>query len=97
MFKMRGRIKVGAGMYQDFGWGKWPDAACCPLAWKDRRPDPDMVFDVEWNGGGEKGSWHCKADGFGHLKLEGDKGEYGSGSIFVYGFDNVEIEDEVQA
>ena len=90
MFKIRGRIKPGASMFQDFHWGKWPDAAACPLAWGDRRPDPDMIFDVEWHGG-QEAVWELKADGFGHLKLNGDPGVYGSGSITVYGFDGVEL------
>ena len=88
----RGRIKEGAGIFQDHHFGRWP--SCCPpkSEWEgDSNPysakDPDMLFDVEWDGR----CWVCKADGYGHLRSQGDSGEYGSGSIFVKAFDGVEV------
>ena len=88
----RGRIKEGAGIFQDHHFGRWP--ACCPpeSEWVGSSnpycaKDPDMLFDVEWDGR----CWVCKADGYGHLKSQGDPGEYGSGSIYVKAFDGVEL------
>jgi hypothetical protein len=49
MIKMRGRIKVGTSIFQDFGWGKWPDAAIPPLSMGDKPIDADMLFEVEWH------------------------------------------------
>ena len=86
---MKGRIKRGAGIFQDHHFGKWP--AClppgCSTTGKYEADDPDMVFDVEWNGH----HWDCKADGFGYLRSRGDDGEYGNGSIFVADRDGVEL------
>jgi len=88
----RGRIVKGAAISQDFHFGKWPQ--CCPprSEYKDEEYQyltkrPDMIFDVEWNGR----YWDCKADGYGHLRANGEIGEYGNGSIFVFAFDGVEL------
>lgn len=88
----KGRIKPGAGIFQDFHFGKWPN--CCPPRseyegeeYQQRAKDPEMVFDVEWNGR----YWDCKADGYGYLRSQGEAGEYGSGSITVSSFQGVEL------
>jgi hypothetical protein len=88
----RGRIKVGTAIFQDHHFGKWPN--CLPPKreyegeeYQYCAKDPDMVFDVQWNGH----HWDCKADGYGYLRSRGDAGEYGNGSIFVCAFDGVEL------
>jgi len=88
----RGRIVEGAGIFQDHRFGEWPQ--CCPPRseyegdeYQYCAKDPDMVFDVEWNGR----YWNCKADGYGYLRSRGESGEYGSGSILVQEFDGVEL------
>ena len=88
----RGRIVDGAGIFQDHHFGKWPQ--CCPPRseyegeeYQYCAKDPDMIFDVEWNGH----HWDCKADGYGYLRCRGEVGEYGNGSIFVSSFDGVEL------
>lgn len=85
----RGRIITGSPIFQDHHFGKWP--ICCPprseyagAEYQYRAKDPDMVFDVEWNGR----RWECKADGYGYLS---HAGKYGNGSIFVSGRDGVEL------
>lgn len=72
---MRGRIKIGAGIYQDFSFGRWPNCSP-PKEAKDphRADDPDMIFEMEWNGHG----WWCTAPGY------GDKEWYGNGRILVF-------------
>lgn len=89
---MQGRIKRGAGIFQDHHFGKWPN--CCPPKseyegeeYKYEAKDPDMVFEVEWTGN----HWDCKADGYGMLRVRGEAGEYGNGSIFVSSRDGVEL------
>jgi len=89
---MQGRIKRGAGIFQDHHFGKWPN--CCPPRseyegeeYKYEAKDPDMVFEVEWTGR----HWDCKADGYGMLRSRGEGGEYGNGSIFVSDPDGVEL------
>jgi hypothetical protein len=82
--RARGKIKAGAPIFQDFRFGKWPEAATAPISWGDKPIDPDMVFDLELYG--EK--WDCRADGFGY---HAPRGEYGCGSIFVTGIGSVEI------
>jgi hypothetical protein len=73
---MRGRIKVGALITQDFATGRWPA--------KSGGSDtvPDIEFDCKWNGS----FWECIADGYGML---GYAGEYGNGSVFVHDIDGV--------
>lgn len=90
---MQGRIKRGAGIMQDRCFGKWPN--CLPPRseyagekYRYEAKDPDMVFDVEWTGR----YWDCKADGYGMLRVRGEGGEYGNGSIFVHGYDDVYLE-----
>ena len=90
----RVRIKEGSAIFQDRRFGKWPE--CCPPQseyegeeYQYRAKDPDMEFDGEWDGT----RWDCKADGYGHMKLHGDPGEYGNGSIFALGLDSVEVLD----
>ena len=89
---MQGRIKRGAGIFQDHHFGKWPD--CCPPRseyqgeeYQYEAKDPDMVFEVEWTGN----HWDCKADGYGMLRSHGEAGEYGNGSIFVRDRAGVEL------
>jgi hypothetical protein len=74
------RIKEGANIMQDRSFYRWPHIG-------ERVENPEMLFTGEWN---EK-FWTCKADGYGHLKIDGDLGEYGSGSIFISSYDSVEI------
>lgn len=71
---MLGRIKVGARITQDFGFGKWPATR------SGADVDPDMEFDCAWKGT----FWDCRADGYGMLRSRGEVGEYGNGSIFVH-------------
>lgn len=87
-----GRIKRGAGIMQDFHFGKWP--SCCPPGseyedeeYRYEAKDPDMVFDVKREGNG----WVCKADGYGRLRARGEKGEYGNGCILVSDIGGVEL------
>jgi hypothetical protein len=86
---MQGRIKIGAMIGHDRSYGKWP--ACfpsgCSQTGKYEADDPNMIFDVEWKGS----YWNCKADGFGMLRCNGEVGEYGNGSIFVFDRDGVEL------
>ena len=75
---MKGRIKLGAGLMQDYHFGRWPYC----LVPKSQgggyeAKNPNMLFDVEWKGS----YWDCRTDGFG--KTKDGKGEYGCGSIFV--------------
>ena len=74
--KMRGRIKVGAAISHDFGFGRWPNCKA-PKGSKDPNcaDDPNMVFNMKWIGR----MWECTAPGF------GAKEWYGNGSVFVYG------------
>lgn len=88
----KGRIKPGAMMSQDFNYGAWPN--CCPPVreyptgeYRYEAKDPDMVFDVEWNGS----HWECRADGYGNLNPTGDALGYGNGSVLVKQFDGVEL------
>ena len=74
------KIKEGASVMQDRYFYRWPHIG-------QRVENPEMLFAGEWNGK----FWICKADGYGHLKSAGDPGKYGSGSIFVSGYDSVEI------
>ncbi len=74
---MRGQIKKGAGIFQDHLFCRWPDCWTPPK-------DPNMFFDVEWNGI----FWVCEAPGY------GSKEDYGYGSIFVKKFDDVLVVDE---
>ena len=76
---MRGRIKVGTGVMQDHGFGKWPATKA------GDNVDPDMEFQCEWTGI----FWDCRADGHGFLRGRGDIGEYGNGSICVRDKDGV--------
>lgn len=87
-----GRIKLGAPIFQDFHFGKWPN--CLPPEseyegekYQYKAKDPDMVFEVEWKGR----YWDCKADGYGMLRSRGEGGEYGNGTIFVHEIDGVEL------
>ena len=86
------RIKKGAPIFQDYRQGNWPK--CLPPdkeykgePYQRQAKNPDMLFEAGWNGR----YWNCTADGYGHLKFYGDDGEYGNGSIFVYGFSSVDI------
>lgn len=68
----KAKIKVGAGIFHDHWWGKWP--ACRAPNGRDVAENPDMDFTVTYNGN----SFWCKAPGYGDLD-----GKYGNGSIAV--------------
>ena len=74
---MRGRIKVGAAIMQDFAFGHWPQCKA-PKGSKDpdQADDADMVFEMKLT---NTGKVECTAPGF------GARGHYGNGSIFVFG------------
>lgn len=83
------RIKDGASIGQDHGFMRWPK--CCPprSEYIDgenpyRAKDPDMLFIGSWTGK----FWNCVAEGYGNISHNGD---YGSGSIYVFRYDDVEI------
>ena len=83
------RIKKGASIGQDHAFMRWP--ICYPpiseyLPEENpyRPKDPDMLFAGDWNGK----FWNCVAEGYGDTTKNGD---YGSGSIFVFSYDGVEI------
>ena len=78
---MRGRIKIGALISQDHAVGKWPATRT------GDEVDPDMEFDVEWNGK----FWDCRADGIGRRSWLGESGGYGCGSIFVHDKNGIEV------
>ena len=87
-----GRIRVGAAIFQDHRFVKWP--ACCPpkkeyegVEYQHEATNPEMLFEVVWRGS----YWECKADGYGHLRSAGDSGEYGNGSILVGKYEDVEL------
>jgi len=84
--KVKVRIKPGAVISQDHGFFRWPN--CYPPEseypgeeYRCAAKNPDMEFSATWNGS----FWNCKAPGYGEI------GNYGSGSILVRGYDNVEI------
>lgn len=79
----RVRIKVGALVSQDFGYGRWPATK------SGEDVSPDMEFDAEWTGEW----WDCMADGFGRRAWLGEGGGYGNGSIFVHDINGVEYAD----
>jgi len=93
---MLGRIKIGAKIFQDFSFGKWPQ--CKPPhseyegeEYQYKTKNPDRIFEIE-----DKGTYFaCRAAGYGHLKLNGDRGEYGNGRICVYEKDGIEILQEL--
>lgn len=84
--KAKVRIKPGTTVMQDHTFFSWP--ACFPPGreyrdgeYQCKAKNPDMEFSATWNGS----FWGCKAPGYGEI------GNYGSGSILVRGYDNVEI------
>ena len=86
---LKGRIKIGAKIYQDKRFLTWPD--CLPPR-KNRVVDPEMVFFVTWVSSGNGGYWDCVAPGYGQLGT-GDTDNYGNGSIYVYDKEGVELVD----
>lgn len=78
---MKGRIKVGALVGQDHGYGRWP----ATKAGED--VDPGMVFDIEPMGQ----YFGCRADGFGRKTWQGECGGYGNGCITVFSKDDIEF------
>lgn len=74
------RIKPGAFIGQDFSFTHWPNVDPPPS-------DPSMQFQAHWTGK----HWVCKADGYGHLTIDGDCGSYGNGKIHVFSYDSVEV------
>lgn len=75
---IKARIKRGAPVYQDFGFGEWP--ACKPPGGGTEASDPDMEFECTR----ERDGWNCTAPGF------GQRGDYGNGSIFVHDPDGID-------
>ena len=63
---------------QDFRIFKWPEDLS------------EVVFEVKEEGTG----YGCKADGYGHLKSEGDPGDYGNGRVFVLSKEDVLLAQE---
>ena len=87
---MQGRIKVGAGIFQDHHFDKWPN--CLPPKRHNGLVNQDMIFDIEWRETGkDAGYWNCKADGYGYIATRGEIGDYGNGSIFVRDKNGVEV------
>lgn len=76
-YKAKGKIKYGAPVSQDFGYGHWPATK------SGESVDTDMIFDVEWSGT----FWKCVAPGFGELST----GNYGNGSIYVSDIQGVDV------
>lgn len=91
------RIRRGALIWQDFHTARWP--ACLPPEAEHANEErfkrctryPDAVFKAVWKACPQGGYWDCRRDGYGAMRLKGDKGEYGNGSIFVPDEDGVEI------
>ena len=81
---MKVRIKIGARVMQDRGFGRWP--SCYPPSGCDF--DPTMIFDAEKR---RDGGWECRANGFGRRIWLGEQGGYGSGSVTVIDYDGVEV------
>ena len=79
---MKGRIKIGARVYQDMNYGKWP----FPFSSRNSvEGEPvDTIFDIKW----EYDSWWCRADGYG---LHRPEGNYGNGAIAVLNDDGIEL------
>ena len=76
--KGKGRIKPNTKISQDFGIFRWPNCKP-PHPHKNSACDPDMEFDVVWDGKW----WECTAPGY------GKSSDYGNGSILVSAFDGV--------
>ena len=89
---LKGRIKIGAKIYQDKHFLTWPD--CLPPR-KNPVVDPEMVFFVTWRSSGNGGYWDCVAPGYGQLGT-GDSGNYGNGSIFVHDKEGVELVNSLE-
>ena len=76
---MKGRIKIGAFVGQDFEYGRWPATK------SGEDVNPNMEFEITKQPFG----WSCVADGFGVLNGKGRYGRYGNGSIHVYDNDGI--------
>lgn len=88
----KGRIKVGATIFQDHGVFTWPNCKPPHSEYRDEEyqficKNPYMIFDVEWDGK----HWTCKADGYGRLLLNGEQGGYGNGAILISDLKSVEL------
>lgn len=79
LFKLKGKIRVGAHVAQDRAHGTWP------FEYKGVTLDPDMVFDIV----SEPFRFKCTADGHGRLSSLGETGGYGNGSITVFSPDDI--------
>lgn len=94
--KAKVRIKRGTAIMQDHRFSNWP--ACVPPQheyegedYRREAKDPDMIFDAQWMGD----YWDCFAHGYGVIE-SADRNAYGNGSIFVTGFDSVEVIEEAE-
>ena len=74
LFRLKGKIRVGAHVAQDRAYGKWP------FEYNGVTLDPDMVFDIVSN----SSRYECIADGHGRRSGLGQTGGYGNGPITVF-------------
>ena len=88
---VRGRIKEGTIINQDFRTFNWPE--CMPTLahykgsdkmFENRALDVNMIFNCKMH----PRVWDCSAPGF------GDKMDYGNGSLLVRGIDSIELVDD---
>jgi hypothetical protein len=85
--KINAIIKIGASIGQDFSYDRWPN--CVPPRSEYEGEEynyitkfPMAIFECEWNSQGNR--WDCVRDGY------GKSGNYGNGSISVFGYYSVE-------
>jgi len=90
--KGQGRIKIGTAIFHNMSFQNWPHVIK-PMCLSEHDKffyetltvkDPDMIFDVEWNGT----VWRCTAPGFGYPE------DSGTDFIVVRPFDGVELTEE---
>lgn len=88
---MKGIIKIGASLHQDFASFRWP--RCIPPLSEYKGVEherttlhPNARFDLEWNEYGQY--WVCRRDGYGRGSFE-----YGNGPLKVMGWIAVKITD----
>jgi len=92
--EFKGRIKIGAAIFQDMASFTWPD--CKPpikeydswKVYKCRTLFPDRIFDIVKS----KEGFVCSADGYGQHE-NGPKG-YGNGPIHIKDLTDIEIVEE---
>lgn len=73
---MKGRIKVGAKIGHDFSFYRWP--YCKAPGGKEKADDENMLFEMKPFLKGVM----CTGPGYGAI------GNYGNGSIYVWGSNN---------